>query len=439
MNVRQMAWMFACITVAAFVVLGVWWWNRGVDETTTLVFATGPKNGTFQTLGDEIARIVHDVDNNIEVRTRESEGSVDNMTLLHKEEVDIAIVQNDTEPLGDIQTLIPLHRGVCHFLVPEGSDIQDIYSLAGKRVAVGKSNSGNLHIVRAMLDHFGVGFESFEPVYEGITEFGNNLTSPDIDAALFITATASPSLTELVKGGRVRYVSLGSLSENNEVDGFAVSYPYVEPYTIPRFVYPVADSRHGKPERPCASFALRSSLVCRGDLPDSVARTIVEAIVTNRANLMRSHHEARDITEHFDPRDIQFPIHHGATAYFQRQRPGFLERFSEPMAFILSLILAICGMGAGFNKWLTLRKKNRIDRYYELLDELLDEVAKADSEEVLDKIEEQLIATRHEAVRELVNERLLADDSFQIFQSLLTNCHQQLMLQRRSRAGDEIG
>lgn len=39
---------------------------------------------------------------------------------------------------------------------------------------------------------------------------------------------------------------------------------------------------------------------------------------------------------------------------------------------------------------------------------------------------------RHDAVRELVNERLLADDSFQIFQSLLTDCHHQLDLQRQS-------
>jgi hypothetical protein len=216
------------------------------------------------------------------------------------------------------------------------------------------------------------------------------------------------------------------VGENSEVDGFAVSYPYVEPYTIPRYVYPVEDSRHGIPEDPCASFALRSSLVCRGDLPDMVARKIVETIVTNRAKLLRSHHEARDITEHFDPSDIQFPIHHGATAYYQRQRPGFLERFAEPMAFILSLFLAVCGMGAGFNKWLTLRKKNRIDRYYERLDILLDELNdESITQQRLEAIGEELIAMRHDAVRELVNERLLADESFQIFQSLLTNCHQQ--------------
>ena len=437
MNLRQMSWMLACLLLAVFVVVAGWRWFGGDYNVTKLKLATGPKNGSFHTLGEEIARIVHSHDPQIVIETMQSGGSVDNISCLHNESVHIAIVQNDTEPQGDIQTLIPLHRGVCHFLVPEGSPIKSVYDLTGRRVAVGGKNSGNLHIVQALLDHFGVELESFTPVYVGIREFGNDLERNDpegkIDAAIFITATASPSLTELVKGGRVSYVSLGSLGENNEVDGFAVSYPYVQPYTIPRYVYPVADSRHGRPVEPCASFALRSSLVCRGDLPDSLARSVVEAIITNRAELMRLHHEARDITENFDPKDIQFPIHHGATAFFQRQRPGFLERFAEPMAFVLSLFLAVGGMGAGFSKWLTLRKKNRIDRYYERLDTLLDELNAADiSDERLQAIDDELVAMRHDAVRELVNERLLADESFQIFQSLLTSCQQQLAFQRRS-------
>ena len=413
--------------------LAAWSWSGRNNTPVQLVLSTGPSQGTFATLGDEIASTIHAANNEITLTTTLSDGSVENIARLHRQEAHIAIVQNDTETMGDIQTLIPLHRGVCHFLVPENSPIEDIYGLAGQRVAVGRLNSGNLHIVRAMFDHFGVEFDSFIPVYEGIQEFGEDLAEGKIDAAVFITSTASPSLTELVKGGRVRYVSMGTDQPHNEIDGFAVSYPYVEPYTIPKYVYPVADLRHGKPEEPCESFALRSSLVCRGDLPDHVARSIVQAIVTNRAKLMRSHHEARDITEHFDPSDIQFPVHHGAEAFYQRQRPSFIERYAEPMAFVLSLFLAVCGMGAAFNKWLTLRKKNRIDRYYERLDTLLDELnASSITAERLDGIEEELIAMRHDAVRELVNEKLLADESFQIFQSLLTNCHQQLMLQRKS-------
>lgn len=433
MNLRQMSWLIVCVFVSVLVVMGIWAWSWNSVEDVTLRFATGPNDGTFYALGEEIRDLVHAADSTarIQLLNEKTDGSIDNVQRLSSGRADLAIVQNDTEPVGDIQTLIPLHRGVCHFLVPEDSEIESVYDLVGKRVAVGLPSSGNAHIVESMLNHFGVRFERFTPVREGIAGFREDLESGQIDAAIFITAITSPSLTKLIQGGRVRYVSLASLEDSNEVDGFAVTYPYIEKFVIPRYVYPVSDSRHGKPEAPCVSFALRSSLVCRGDLPDQVARTIVEAIVTNRAKLVRNNHDARDITEHFDPSDIQFPIHYGANAYYERQRPGFLERYAEPMAFMLSLFLAICGMAAAFNKYLTLRKKNRIDRYYERLDAMLDEINAPDaSAERLESIEDELIAMRHDAVRELVNERLLADESFQIFQSLLTNCHQQISMQR---------
>ena len=68
-----------------------------------------------------------------------------------------------------------------------------------------------------------------------------------------------------------------------------------------------------------------------------------------------------------------------------------------------------------------------------VLRKLLDELNAASiSAERLEAIEQELINMRHDAVRELVSERLLADESFQIFQSLLTDCHQQISLQQKA-------
>ncbi len=403
-----------------------------------LVLATGPIGGAFHSMGEGIAEYVKRSNPNITIHlTTDSVGSTENMSRLKDGSVDLAIVQNDTQPDGvDAHTLIPLHRAVCHFLVPQDSDIQDIYDLRGKTVGVGNENSGNYHLVHELLSHFGVLEEEHEfvPLYETVPACGSKLEEGDVDAALVVTAITSQSLTNLVKRGNVRYVSLANRSgEGNEVDGFAVTYPYVERFTIPMYVYPVHDDRHGRPQEPCESFAIRSTLICRSDLPDDVAHTIVESIVTNQAALMRDHREARDISEHFDASEIQFPIHHGAMAYYQRQRPGMLERYAEPMAFLLSLFLALCGFAAGVSKWLTVRKKNRIDEYYKRLDVLLTELNSPNvKKDRLDTIEAELMEMRHKAVSELVNEKLLADDSFQIFQSLLTDCLHKLELDRQS-------
>lgn len=409
-------------------------WSRQPGRSVTLILATGVPDSGFNALGNQIRIAVNDADPSIKIEVRATDGSDDNMKLLNDGDADLAIVQNDTDPnFVDVHTLIPLHRSVFHFLVRRDASVQSIYDLRDKRVGVGQKLSGNFHVVTKLLEHFGIGLEELQAVNESFTDSQEKLRSGELDAVLVMTAINSNALKKFVQAVDVRYVSLAkSHAPGNEVDGFAVTYPYVERFTIPQFVYPLDQDPPGIPVAPCETFALRSSLVSRGDLPDDIARTIVAAIVSHRTSMMREGLIAQDITEHFEPEDLQFPIHHGAMAYFQRQRPGFLERYSEPMAFILSLFLALCGFVAAFNKWVVVRKKNRIDRYYSRLDELLTELnTQTLTADRLNSIEHELLGVRHDAVRELVEEQLLADDSFQIFQSLLTDCHQQLSLLRR--------
>ena len=232
----------------------------------------------------------------------------------------------------------------------------------------------------------------------------------------------------------MRYVSLADNANDvgSEVDGFAIAYPYVEKFVIPKHLHPMQDDSPGEPQQACATFSLRSSLVSSADLPYSVARNIVRAVVENRAEMIRENQAAIEITEEFGHRDVHFTMHPGATSFFDRSEPGFIERYAEPMAFGLSLILAFFAMGAAVSKWLVRSKKNRVDVYYSRLDDLLTEINEHDPGlERLAEIEREVMDMRREAVRELVNERLLADDSFQIFQSLLTDCHRQIGIHRR--------
>ena len=423
------------------------WMQFRTANPVDLVIGTGPIGGAYQAMAEGIAECVHRMDPNIRIQlTTDSAGSLHNMQRLRDREVDLAIVQNDTDPHEvQAQTLLPLHRGIFHFLVPMDSTIQSIYDLRGKTVGVGSENSGNYQIVHQVLGHFGIWEEAseFTPIYEPVFDCGEKLERGEIDAALVVTALTSPALTALVKRGHVKYVSLAESGAGNAVDGFAATYPYIEPFTIPTFVYPVHDAEQpafrGRPIKPCESFAVRSTLVCRRDLPYDVARTIVAAIVTHRAEIMRQHPEARDIREHFEPTEVHYPIHDGAMAFYQRQQPTLIERYAEPMAFLLSLFLAFCGFLAGIRQWLTMRKKNRIDGYYVRLDGLLAELNGVRmTRQRLDSIEEELLTMRHDAVRELVNERLLADESFQIFQALLTDCHHHVDLERQSLGGGNV-
>ncbi len=433
MRIRQIIALLCFMTLIVIAsIYGYQHWKR--PKPIRLTLATGQKGGTYYPLGKLIATAANQADSRLSIDVIESAGSGENMERLFDGTADLAILQNDTIPSGSVRTLMPLHRGVFHFVAHREANVESVADLKGKRVAVGPRDSGTLKVVSKLLGHFGISFDEFTPVYEGVATASDKLINHEIDALLFMAAVDAVAARKIVEQGTVRYVSLAEDANDVgiEVDGFVIAYPYVEKYIIPRHLHPLQDDSPGEPQEACASFSLRSSLVSRADLPHGVARNIVKGVVENRAAMIRENQAAVDITENFGHRDVHFTLHPGAKSFFDRTEPGFLERYAEPMAFALSLLLALCALGAGVSKWLVRSKKNRIDVYYSRLDVLLTEINEHDPGlERLAEIEREVMDMRREAVRELVDERLLADESFQIFQSLLTDCHRQIGIHRR--------
>ena len=422
-----------CLTVGALACISL---LRGHDPLS-YTLTTGEKTGTYFPMGNLIASAVEKHDDKVKIKVVESTGSLENMKRLSTGAADLAIVQNDTPVSSSIRTLIPLHRGIMHFVTREDSGITSLTDLRGRKVGVGKPTSGSRHVVQCLLDHFGIGNDDYQPSERKIGESSQDLLEGNIDAMLFMAAVDSQAARDLVASGKVTYVSMAStVLDGGEVDGFAVTYPYVEKFVIPIFMHETHIKGEGEPKEPCVTFALRSSLVSTEDIPDEIASLIVRSILSERVLMMRKDQAAAEISENFGGRDVQFPLHHGAAAFYARKNPGFLERYAESMAFVLSAFIALYGLGVGASKWVTRSKKNRVDVYYSRLDAILTELSAEDSDSNrLAEIARELSKMRHEAVRELVDEKLTADESFRIFQSLLTDCQQQLAHRRSSTQG----
>lgn len=115
---------------------------------------TGPKNGTYIALGQDIADIAKTA--GVELSVVESAGSIDNIKRLSgQENLMLGIVQSDV--LGflkrsrnaksvamatQLRMLFPLHNEEVHVLAPK--EITTFKELAGKRVIVGDEGSGSL-------------------------------------------------------------------------------------------------------------------------------------------------------------------------------------------------------------------------------------------------------------------------------------------------------
>ncbi|MEM9481314.1 MAG: TAXI family TRAP transporter solute-binding subunit [Verrucomicrobiota bacterium] len=437
-NDRRKA-IYAIVTVVLgmlvlTIVVGAWISRKKVHQ---FVLYSGQKGGIYLEIADEIASQLSEGNDGFEVEVRTTAGSVENLREVasDKKGRSLAIVQNDVFlqdlPTNGVRSVLPLHEGVLHFIVPTSSDVQSVSDLRGTTVAGGRKGSGTPRLLSALLDHYGLTGE-VEVRELGVSEACQAMKAGEVDAFLMAMGLKSPALEELLQQGEFRLVGLGaSIGPGSEIEGFRLTYPFVGSTMIPRFTYqaPVG-STPGIPRESKPAISIRAVLVANESLDEEHGRLIAKTLIENRSALAQGHPSAAQITEEFDPGLLQFPIHHGSYRYLHRHDPGFLRQNAELFGFLLSLVLALTGFTISMRKWVNHRKKDRIDEFYIQLDNLLADLRGSDhTMEELREMDEDLWRMNREAVRQLAAEKLIANDSFRIFQSSLSEGR--LELQRR--------
>ncbi len=395
-----------------------------------LTFSSGSEGGLYLPLARAMAKAVGDDHPHIQLEVVESPGSQANLGRIERGEADLALAQNDSKGDDTIRTLAPIYRDVLHFVVRRDSGIERLSDIRGRRVSVSEEGSGTEVVVRELTRHYGITYDDFQPAFLDPTEAADQLIAGKIDAMIFMVGLKSPVCEQVVASGKVQLIGLGSPGvDQGEVAGFRLEYPFVEAFIIPVSTY--AGGRGdalGEPENPVATVAARTLLVAHKSLPDEVARSITESIFNSRAELIQTHQTAAQLTERYDPMVLHFPIHPGAQAYYDRNEPPFLVQYAELMAFLLSAVIAAFAGFTGIKSWVVRTKKNRIDVYYARLEKILDHLENSPTlpTDEIDEIAEQLGQIRRTAFQELIAERLRADESFRIFQVLLSECQAQL-------------
>ena len=108
------------------------------------------------------------------------------------------------------------------------------------------------------------------------------------------------------------------------------------------------------------------------------------------------------------------------------------------MGFILTLILILWSVLVWAQRWYLQSRKNRIDTYYEAIDDVINRLHDGTDLEEINQLETELLKIRQRASEELVKEQLDADESFIIYQNMLNGC-QQLLAQKKQAKQLEQG
>jgi hypothetical protein len=277
---------------------------------------------------------------------------------------------------------------------------------------VGAPNSGTQETVQALLEHFKLSIDARELDTDASKKA---FRKGEVDAVFVYAALPGSPVRDLLENGRGRLLSLGDPESIGSVaQGFCETHPAYFPDVIPKRTY-------GEyPAKAVSAISTKTILACHEGMADYLVFEILRNVFAHKMELAESHIVVSRLNEEFASSGIRYPLHDGAADWFQRKDPPFFVRYADPLSFALSILLAVTSCFLAVRQWVRRRYKNRMDEYVVEVGQVAQRVRQAEEDE-LREMQATLDDVRRRAFQDLVDERVRADATFNIFQSFLNS------------------
>lgn len=403
---------------------------QGRHQDYKLLMASGGRTGEYYAFSQAFAEIVKQNYPNIQIEVIETAGSATNMSLIGRDNAQLALVQSDTPVERPVRAVARLFPEMFHLMVRKEANIRSVADLRGKRLALMPRGSGSYDLFWPLSKHYSLrgGDFTYRPLPS--QEAHRALLSGQVDAVFQISTLGNASIRNILQDRSVE------LLEIDQVNALRLSLPYLEAQSIPKGTY---DGAGPLPNRDLPVVGVDALLVAHEKLPFDVVNALANILYMHRNELVSIYPRAALIRLPESGNDLGLPLHPGAQAFYDRDEPGFIVEYAEPIGLLLSVSILVGSTLWQFRIWLTGRQKNRADLYNLELLEIIDEINQTNDPNELNTLRQKLLAMLKDVVSDLDNDRI----SFASFESFsfpweiaMTNLrHQEGLL----RKGDVIG
>lgn len=411
---------YSMLIFGIVVVLGLVFWVNGWKRET-YVLVSGKQGAGYHSFANGLASLRSY--GGLIIDVQESEGSLENIRSLENGTADFGLIQQGVEVDDSVRAVAALYPDIVHLLVRTDTEIESIAELRGLRVSLGMQSSGTRLVAEELLEHYGIDNGKLVDVSASPLESVQALIAGEADVMIMVTALRAPVVLDALASGKVEHLSLGVAGDESGVAyGLASRYAHLKPVVIAKHSFgKLSEENVCFPKEAVSALALPSWLVCRADLSDEAVYEMTKSIYTHRYQLGKSSIVAQQMYDPDSAKYFSYPLHQGAWDYYHRKDPGFLVMYAEVIALSLSILIAMVTLVAAVNKWVQRKMKNRIDHYYNAINQSFSnlETGKVGN---LEEEEEMLMGLKHQAINDLVAEKLNADESFRILQDLLEQC-----------------
>jgi len=247
-------------------------------STTTISLGTATPGGGFPLYGNAFAEIMNAADPSLSIQPRNTKGSNENIPLLEKGELDIALVAGEPayeafmgigRPATPLRILTAIYSGPGMFVVRADSPYRTIRDLVGQPVAFGARGSGLPILSRYMLDGIGLRQdEDFKSIYLDRAGDGPAMVRDGRAAALWGAGIGWPGFKAVAESpGGARFIA----PDPEEIVRIRAKHSYLKPLTVPAGSYPNQTA-------PIHSVGSWSFVLARENLPDDVAYRLARTL-----------------------------------------------------------------------------------------------------------------------------------------------------------------
>ncbi|MBD2605091.1 TAXI family TRAP transporter solute-binding subunit [Scytonema hofmannii FACHB-248] len=345
--------------------------------SSTLTLAAGDPEGESYIISEAIEKVV-ERNSSIKIEVISTGGTTESLKKLQEGTAQLATAQADVAPeeisgtkAQSSRTVAILYKDLFQLVVRD-PNIKQFSDLRGKRVSL-PIKGGQYKSFDKVAQHYGLLKEDKKTLDIKVTGLSNNENYDDkqaeedfksrtVDALFRVRALGNQGISTLVKDYDARLVPI------EQAKAMKIQHPAFESAEIPQGAY---KGNFAVPDKDLPTVAVSRILVVRDTVDASVIQEITRIIFEHRQEIAntvsKEHPEVKPLIASIDrPSNTSGsipPIHPGAVAFYERDKPSFVQEHADYLALILTVIVVIVSWIRQLKIWIESSRKNEADEY----------------------------------------------------------------------------
>jgi TRAP transporter TAXI family solute receptor len=286
-----------------------------------LILATGGTAGTYYPFGGAMAKIWNSKIPGMNVTAQATGASVENVRLMNRDEVELALVQSDTidfafnakeafkEKLTKMAGVAVLYPELVHIVVRGDLDIKNFAGLKGKKIGVGAPGSGTEANYRQLLDAYKMSKDDVSAQYLSFAESADQFKDGRIDAFMVTGGVPTSAIMDVATQRSIKILPV----EDAMIATLTGKYPFLSAATIPANAYRGVAA-------PVKTMAVNAVLIAHPKkLSEQVVYNLTKTLFESQAELAAAHAKGKELKLETATKGISIPMHPGAAKFYKEK------------------------------------------------------------------------------------------------------------------------